>query len=77
MALFIYKTAVIIDILVVVVGVVDWLYLQNGRGNQYVDDNIMIFRSWRGGVFAGLWRPMAACAPSTGIPQTPCHYLSS
>ena len=77
MALFIYKTAVIIDIMVVVVGVVDWFYLQHGRGNQYFDDNMMIFRSWRGGMFAGLWRPMAACGIRLGIPQTPYQYLSS
>ena len=68
---FIYKTAVIIEIMVAAVGVMEWFYLYHGRGNQYLPDIIMIFRSWRGGVFARLWQPLPACGAPTGIPQTP------
>ena len=32
---FIHNTAVRIEIMVAAVGVMDWLYLENGRGNQY------------------------------------------
>ena len=68
---FIHKTAVIIEIMVAAVGHMYWFYLQNGRGNQYVNGLLMIFGGWLTRKFASLWRPVPACGARLGIPQTP------
>ena len=67
---FMYKTAVIIEIMVAVVGVVDWLYIYIYQ--TAVGINISM-------IFNGIWRladqgvcpPVAACGARLGIPQTP------